>query len=299
MPSCHEHLLHDGPLVTIRDSSCCERQSGPRAEEHARGNTIQFTRAGVYLTHRRSAGTHRTVVAEPAHVLLFNQGTPYRVSHPTDDGDSSTVLDFPAAVAREVTARHDRAAWRDDAPPFHATHVLATPELLLPLHGLRHALVAGMASRMEADEVALGILDTIARDAARGRDARPVAQRAETRRARRELAEAVKARLAAAPTSDLTLPSLAREVAASPFHLARTFRTETGLPIHQYLLRLRLNLALDRLAEPSTSLATLALDLGFASHAHFTATFRRVFGVSPSGARTAMRRNRHRVTGAA
>lgn len=284
VPTCHTHVLHDGPLVAVRDCSCHERRSGPRVEKYARGHTLEFTRAGVYVTHQ-GPGARRTVVADPAHVLLFNAHAPFRVSHPTDDGDAGTVLDFPEEVAREIAARHDRTAWREDAAPFQATHVLATPAMLLPLYALRRALVAGTASAIEADETALGILDTVARDAARTRDARAVARREDTRHARRELAEAVKARLAAAPADDVTLPALARELAASPFHLARTFRAETGLPIHQYLLRLRLNLALDRLAEPSASLAMLALDLGFASHAHFTSTFRRVFGAAPSDVR--------------
>jgi AraC-like DNA-binding protein len=110
----------------------------------------------------------------------------------------------------------------------------------------------------------------------------------------------VKARLAADPAADVTLPALAREVAASPFHLARTFRAEAGVPVHQYLLRLRLNLALDRLAdEPSTPLSTLALDLGFASHAHLTVTFRRVFGLAPSEARARLRRGRRGAIDAA
>jgi AraC-like DNA-binding protein len=299
VPTCHTHVLHDGPLVAVRDAVCCEPRSGPRVEEYARGNTLHFTRAGVYVTHQ-GAGARRTVVADPAHVLLFNEHAPFRVSHPADGGDASTVLDFAAVVGRAAVARHDRAAWRDDAAPFRTTHVLATPALLLQLHALRRGLADRTVGRIEAEETALAILDAVARDAARLTDARPVAQRADTRRARRELAEAVKARLAADPAADVTLPALAREVAASPFHLARTFRAEAGVPVHQYLLRLRLNLALDRLAdEPSTPLSTLALDLGFASHAHLTVTFRRVFGLAPSEARSRLRRGRRGAIDAA
>jgi len=289
MPRCHNHVLYAGPLVAVRDSHCFERRSGPQAETHASSARLQFTRTGVYVTHQGGRG-RRTVVAEPGHVLLFNEGQPYRVSHPTDDGDTSTVLDFSSVVAREVAARHAPAAWPDDAPPFRTRHVRATPALLLPLHRLRRALLSGVASSIEVDETALAILDAVVQDAARTCDTRPVARRVSTRRVRRELAEAVKARLAAAPAADLTLPALAREVAASPSHLARTFRAEAGMPIHQYLLRLRLNLALDRLADPSTPLAVLALDLGFASHAHFTTTFRRTFGVAPSDARRSLPR---------
>jgi AraC family transcriptional regulator len=68
----------------------------------------------------------------------------------------------------------------------------------------------------------------------------------------------------------------------SPFHLAHLFRDDTGLSVHQYLLRLRMALALRRLGDDETSLSRLALDLGFSSHSHFTACFRRQFNASPA-----------------
>jgi AraC-like DNA-binding protein len=37
-----------------------------------------------------------------------------------------------------------------------------------------------------------------------------------------------------------------------------------------------------RLPESRGNLTALALELGFASHSHFTDTFRRAFGVAPS-----------------
>lgn len=75
---------------------------------------------------------------------------------------------------------------------------------------------------------------------------------------------------------------IARAVGYAPFHLARLFRRETGVPIHRYLVRLRLRLALERLAEDGRGLTSLALDLGFADHNHFTNAFRREFGTAPA-----------------
>jgi AraC-like DNA-binding protein len=58
-----------------------------------------------------------------------------------------------------------------------------------------------------------------------------------------------------------------------------------GTSVHQYLLQRRLTLARDRLAQGVTSLSALALDLGFSTHSHFTAAFRRRFGITPREAR--------------
>ena len=88
--------------------------------------------------------------------------------------------------------------------------------------------------------------------------------------------------LASAPSHRWRLADVARALHYSPFHLARLFRATTGMGMHRYLVRLRLGLALDRLAQGERDLAILAADLGFAHHSHFTAGFRSVFGTTPA-----------------
>lgn len=98
--------------------------------------------------------------------------------------------------------------------------------------------------------------------------------------------------LAACPGSPHPLMGLAEALGISGFHLARIFRAETGLSVHQYLLRLRMAGALARLSCSETELSRLALDLGFSSHSHFTTTFRKQFGESPARVRRALERDR-------
>jgi AraC family transcriptional regulator len=87
-------------------------------------------------------------------------------------------------------------------------------------------------------------------------------------------------------------------VDCSPFHLARQFRSITGETIARYLLRLRLAIALERLAEGEDDLMRLACELGFAHHSHFSARFRDVFGLTPSAARELSARRLRGVTAA-
>jgi AraC-like DNA-binding protein len=82
----------------------------------------------------------------------------------------------------------------------------------------------------------------------------------------------------------LTLADLARELGTSPFHLARSFRRATGSSIHQYRMQLRVRTALLRLRE-DIDLCSLGLELGFATHSHFTESFRRIFGLPPRAVR--------------
>src|SRR6185436_35916 len=77
------------------------------------------------------------------------------------------------------------------------------------------------------------------------------------------------------------LGAVATSVGASPAYLTDVFRRCEGLPLHRYTVQLRLARALDELPR-AADLTQLALDLGFSSHSHFTAAFRRAFDCTPS-----------------
>lgn len=87
--------------------------------------------------------------------------------------------------------------------------------------------------------------------------------------------------LNAEPGSAHTLAQIAAAARCSAFHLARGFRRHTGLSLHGYRTRLRMAIAVQRLAEGERDLTALALDLGYSSHSHFSAVFRRQFGCAP------------------
>ncbi len=77
------------------------------------------------------------------------------------------------------------------------------------------------------------------------------------------------------------LTSLARRLGVSASYLARVYRTVTGGTIHARVTRLRMARALCRLAEGATDLTALALELGYSSHSHFSAEFKRHVGRPP------------------
>ncbi|HEY0629889.1 MAG TPA: helix-turn-helix transcriptional regulator [Sphingomicrobium sp.] len=80
------------------------------------------------------------------------------------------------------------------------------------------------------------------------------------------------------------LTEIAQQVGCSPVYLTQLFRAHEGIPLHQYRLRLRLGRALLALRR-CDDITGLGLDLGFSSHSHFTATFSRAFGMTPSAYR--------------
>jgi AraC family transcriptional regulator len=82
-----------------------------------------------------------------------------------------------------------------------------------------------------------------------------------------------KAFLEANACRSLGLTDVARTVGASPAYLTDVFRRVEGIPVHKYLVRLRLAKAVIELPH-SNDLTQLALRLGFSSHSHFSAVFR-------------------------
>ena len=80
----------------------------------------------------------------------------------------------------------------------------------------------------------------------------------------------------------LSLKTISQLLGWSEFHLCREFRKHRGRTIHQFRTELRMRDALESLASGADDLTRLALDLGFSSHSHFTSTFRRAFGMTPS-----------------
>lgn len=85
-----------------------------------------------------------------------------------------------------------------------------------------------------------------------------------------------------------SLHDIADASAVSAFHLARSFRRQTGLSLHQYRLRLRLAAVLARLSGGEHDLPGLAHDHGFCSQSHLGAVFLREVGVTPGQARLAL-----------
>lgn len=83
----------------------------------------------------------------------------------------------------------------------------------------------------------------------------------------------------------LRLSHLATEVAVHPVSLTRAFRRFYGTTPGEYVRRLRLERARDRLRWSSEPIASIALECGFADQSHFTRAFRRLYGVPPGRVR--------------
>ena len=259
--------LFRGALVTITDVAC-RTHDGACGLEQSVGDRLVFTRSGAAVA-RRADARQLALVSDPGQAVLLDAACAYRVRHPSSEPHACTIFAFASSVIA------------DGAPPPG----LASAQLLLRYHRLRGALLTRAAwsasSPLAVEEEAIALLS--------GATTAPAdACRVVRARRHRELAESAKLLLASAPASRHNLAAVADAFGVSPSHLAHVFRAVVGVPMHQYLLHVRMALALDRLSGGATDLSRLALDLGFATHSHFSAAFRHHFGVPPRVVRRAL-----------
>jgi len=79
-----------------------------------------------------------------------------------------------------------------------------------------------------------------------------------------------------------SLTEIAEEIGISSFHYHRQFSKMVGITPKQYMLRKQVQMAKWMLRSSNTPIKQIALDTGFASHGHFTSTFKRILGISPT-----------------
>lgn len=257
--------LFASPLLTIREVVCDAPRSGDGAWERTETPCVALPLRGCYGVDRG----RQTIVGDPNTAIFFEADTPYRVAHPADGGDASFVLAFDSQIAADAfgNGANVDAARR----PFRASSASLGPKLQLDARLLRASLTCARGDPIAVEERALGLLAYLA--PARS-DACNTRQRAAVERAKAFLGQHFR--------DKISLATVARACGVSPFGLARTFRAIAGTTLHRYLVGLRHAAALEAIASGESDLARVAVDAGFAHHSHFTKTFARAFGSTPS-----------------
>lgn len=276
--------LYASPLLTINDYQCGIARGGPTGEEQSSANSVVLLRHGAFCQHFG----RRRVTATANQAIFFSQGSTYRVSHPAEHGDRGTTFTLAPRILNDIVRELDPTV--DDHPekPFPFVVGPCDNDLFLRHRQLVRRLENTAPEALEplwADVTGIQLVADVLSAAFARVDSSRKPRRRETQHDHAERTEAAKNYLAAHLADPITLEDVADAVNASPFNFARIFQQQTGTPIHRYLTQLRLRAALERLAEGANDITTLALELGFSSHSHFTETFRREFGITPSNIR--------------
>lgn len=271
--------LYDSPMMAVRGFLCLDTKHEHSPEEQSDHNSITLLRHGAFTKHFGK----RAVVADVNQTAFFSKDSVYRVSHPGDCGDRGTSFVVGPTILTDIIRELDPSVDERPEQPFPFVTAPSSQELFLRHRDYIRRLERRETEPLEllwADVVGLQLIADVLETAFVHYKELP-AKRASTAADHSERTEAAKTFMAARLGEQVTLGEIADAVNASPFNFARIFQQQTGMPIHRYLTRLRMRASLERVAD-GEDLTSLAIDLGYSSHSHFTDVFKREFGMTPS-----------------
>jgi AraC-like DNA-binding protein len=273
-------------LTEKRDFHIRLSASGPRrVREHVHENiqiSIPLGSTVASVAWRTVEGNLQHALAKRGDVLIIPPGQRHAIAWE----NRARFVNFHLSAATATDARHGflgRIARLGEA------HVVADRFLAR----LGEIIVLQAAQHAGLDEAALQGFRTIVEThvmhpypGTTGRVPRRSAlRRLANHRANTALSPAALKKVTAAIRRDLsrdwTVEALAATLGLSAGHFSRAFRRSTGASPRQWIIRQRIDAAMERLLTTRDSLAEIAFACGFAEQTHFTRTFTRVIGTSP------------------
>lgn len=277
-------MVYAGELVRIGEFRCPPEVSAWR-EPNVIGPYyhVVFPRTLVEIRH----DGRPPVVGTPNHVMFYNPNQRYHRGLISPVGDHCEWFHVRGDLVCDAVQHYDPAAAERPDAMFTFERGPGPGAAYLRQRALYHRARRGALSDDEAGEAFIDVLSAVVA-AAYGVRGRRSVQRPDAG-AQRRCARSVLGFLADAFARRVTLDDVAAATGYSVFHLCRTFRAQTGFPVHRFVNRLRLRHALERLPERGVRMLDIALDLGFSSESHFSAAFRREYGLTARRARDLLR----------
>ncbi|TQV89583.1 helix-turn-helix domain-containing protein [Aliikangiella coralliicola] len=252
---------------------------------------IAFPRTAIKIRHSHMK---EAFIADSTLVTLYNDGQEYERYALSDYGDRCDWLTVSPAIAQSIEQfnydsinafpRNGYKKGLDSSPClFPITHCASSPTAYAQFK----YLIMGLQNKQKLDsllveETALNIFNTIIQSAFSSRGIKASPKRSTTHQRHQKLVQHTQEILTATYKQNISLANLAKSLNCSTYHLCRIYHRMTGSSIHQTINQLRLREALHGLTESEHDLASLGIQLGYSDHSHFSLSFRKTYGLSPS-----------------
>ena len=245
-----------------------EQSCTPPPRKRAREKQYTRSAVGVVLSGCFEYRAHaEAATAVPGTVIFGNRGEYFSCLHRDGSGNRRQVVTFDEEFLREIAEGCGLEETR--------FRVAAVPpgKFSAAVFGHMRRLALKSADREEsAYQLAAAALQI--------NQSRTIAWRVSWRNQSRVLS--VVRHLEGSYSEPCSLAALANRAQLSPFHFLRTFKRVTGQSPAQYVRTARLRAAANDLLTTGYSVARIALAAGFNDISHFNASFRAVFGRSPT-----------------
>jgi AraC-like DNA-binding protein len=252
-------VLGEAPGVRVVDHDC-RKPAGTRGSyEYGLDYGLVLIRRGGYWREVNGRGAY----LGPTDAFFERPFVEQRIAHHRATGDRCTSLWLSESA---VYALAGDASVPDEP-------ITTTPGIDVRHRELVVALRRGI-DRFEVDERLARLVGALAERAVPGRfTARRSTTRANHRRVVQQAREAIVADPAGADFGDL-----ARTLGHTRFHVSRVFSQVTGMTLSHFRNRVRVAIALDRLADGHENFAALSADLGFVDQSHLSRVVRTFTG---------------------
>ncbi|MBZ0111944.1 MAG: AraC family transcriptional regulator [Thermoanaerobaculia bacterium] len=239
--------------------------------EPIQNHIVVFPRTCVWIQPEGA----EALVADPTIVTLYNRGQRYRRQAIGGEADRCDWFALSPEFLEQPFLR-ERFGPLDPTAPFKARQTRCHPRVYAAQRRLVRHLETTAAEEIDRERIEQDVsliltgLGGLAEEESPGHP--------ETWWSHR-----IKAFVAEHRFDSMSLADIADRLRCSVSFLSKAFKEATGSTVARYRRQLRLGLSLERLQEESAfDLSSLAGELGFCSHSHFTESFRRVFGLAPS-----------------
>jgi AraC family transcriptional regulator len=257
-------LLARGDGWSAKDVVCTHSRDDRPFEEQHGAVSVALVLAGTF---QYRSGSAQELLA-PGALLLGNYGECFKCSHEHAAGDRCIAFHFTPDFFERIAADGGHKS-------------IKLPARLPPVRQLARVSAAVSANLWQEndtawEEIAIELADRALALAHHGR----VSSRTPSRHTLSRITDSIRG-IEARPEAQHSLERLANDAGVSRYYYLRVFERVTGVTPHQFILRLRLRNAADRIKRENTQIARIAYQSGFGDLSNFNHTFKSEFGVSP------------------
>jgi AraC-like DNA-binding protein len=178
----------------------------------------------------------------------------------------------------------------DPGDPERIRHVPLDRSTLADVRPVLDALVRETHTpRVGSEDVLHGLSRVLLVECARAADPATMASLEHAYRPELDVIEVVRLHLDATFAEPHSLASLAQMAHLERTYFSKLFSKRVGLPVSEYLLRLRIRYVIGELQRSDSAIGTIAAAAGFHDASYFGRTFRRIAGTTPSAYRRGFR----------
>ena len=252
-------LLGETPGLRVIDHDCRKPAGDLGSYEYSLDFGLVFVRRGGYWREVNGRGAY----LGPTDAFFERPFIEQRIAHHRAAGDRCTSLWMSEGAVCALTG--------DTSVPDEP--ITTTPTIDLRHRELIVALRRGI-DRFEFDERLAQLVGALTERAVPGR---LTARRSTTRTSHYRIVQQAREAIVSDPAGT-DFADMARVLGHTRFHVSRVFSRATGMTLSQFRNRVRVALALDRLADGHENLARLSADLGFVDESHLSQVVRAYAG---------------------